>query len=104
MTGILNFSPALAEVFAERMRQIDQFGHSPDADFDAYWNADDGRTRLAAIGARFADGARDHISVGSLKAARAYALRAAATNLALIELIDRVTDHTATATDLGDAA
>lgn len=105
MTGILNFSPVLAEIFAERMRQIDRFGHTTDADFEAYWNADNGRTRLATVGARFAEGAKDHMSVGSLKAARDYALRAAASNLALIELIDRVTEHTAAPTgEQGKAA
>lgn len=95
MTGILNFSPVLAEVFAERMRQTDTFGHTAQADFAAYWEGDNGRTRLASIAARFADGAKDHMSVGSLKAARSYALRAAATNIALVELIDAITEETA---------
>lgn len=103
MTGIIHHSPALAEVFAERMRQVERFGHTADADFDAYWNAQGGRTRLASVAVRFSDGARDHLSVGSLKAARDYALRAAATNLALIELIDRVMQHTATPTERGAA-
>ncbi|HEX2794681.1 MAG TPA: hypothetical protein VHN58_09670 [Croceicoccus sp.] len=103
MTGILNFSPVLAEVFSERMRQVERFGHTTQADFDAYWNDSNGRTRLASVAVRFSDGARDHLSVGSLKAARDYALRAAATNVALVELIDRVIENSTAPADGGKA-
>lgn len=98
-------SMILLEIADERGRQAQRFGHTAQADFDAYFSADNGRTRLANVAAKFADGARDHMSVGSLKAARTYALRAAATNAAMIELIDRVIEHTAApAKDEGKAA
>lgn len=79
---------AMEATMAERQRQIAQFGHTPEADREA-WHA--GKPdRLARVAVNYALEARESMSFGrqQLHVARLKSIKAAAALLAQIDLID----------------
>lgn len=81
---------AMHDAMAERRRQIEHFGHTPEKDL-ADWRADPSkRDRLARVMHRYSCDAAESMTFGRSQhqTARLKALKAIAAGLALVDLID----------------
>ncbi|QQN75024.1 hypothetical protein [Croceicoccus sp. YJ47] len=85
---------AAEDAMAERHRQIVEFGHTPETDRSEYHRDGRGRTHLARTARTYAHDALDLMQRGPAhhERARQKAVRAAAACLALIDLIDALTE------------
>ncbi|GGD74087.1 hypothetical protein [Croceicoccus mobilis] len=81
---------AMEDIMAERHRQIQKFGHTPEQDVAAHRDAPSRVPRLSRIAARTARDAGEDLQFGKLETARKHAIQSAATALALVEMIDNL--------------
>lgn len=79
---------ALIDVMAERLRQIQQFGHTPEKDVAEFFGSERGQLHLARTAEHYAHRATEDMSLNRREIARKDAVKAAAGYLALIDLLD----------------